>query len=247
MDFNVAGKRAEVYETQFGRYLFYPTDLVSNTIINGKFWEEELRPVFDAHLNKQCNVIEVGSYIGDHTVYLSKLCNKVYAFEPQRHVFHQLCANLFLNKCGNVDAKELLVYDGSKLRLATIDEADQYAIPQSEIIFTDPLGYENNDNASGIFFKPDGKVNIKTVRLDDIIPKKEHIEMIITDAEGSDLPILRGAKEIIKKNYPMIVFEFNIAGAEIHRTTFADYQTFFSELGYRITQIGHWNWVAEHV
>ena len=51
-------------------------------------------------------VIEVGANIGAHTLYLSKLVGNgyVFAFEPQRLVFQNLCANLALNSISNVFA-----------------------------------------------------------------------------------------------------------------------------------------------
>jgi FkbM family methyltransferase len=244
MDFKLEGKQAELYTTFYGRFLLYFNDTITDTVRAGKFWEDELMPVFDNNLNKESVVIEVGSFMGDHTVYLSKLCKKVYAFEPQRHIYHQLCANLFLNKCTNVDAKELLMYDGKKLRLATVDRGDRYAIPTSTEILTNALEYENTDNPSGIFFKPDDNGNLTTHRLDDVIVLDEHIDMIIVDAEGSDLPILSGAMEIIKKHKPIIVYEFNLAGADIHGNTITDYENFFRDLNYSTEQIGHWNWVG---
>src|SRR5207237_6944461 len=47
--------------------------------------------------------------IGAHTVELSRFFGddgEVYAFEPQRIVFQTLCANLALNQCANVFAKQ---------------------------------------------------------------------------------------------------------------------------------------------
>src|SRR5208337_419004 len=57
-------------------------------------------------------VVEVGANIGAHTVSLSRSVGKegeVHAFEPQRIVFQTLCANLALNQCTNVHARQVAV------------------------------------------------------------------------------------------------------------------------------------------
>ena len=54
-------------------------------------------------------VVEAGSNIGAHTVLISRLVGDggaVIAYEPQRIVFQTLCANLALNQCVNVVAKQ---------------------------------------------------------------------------------------------------------------------------------------------
>ncbi|MFP3733211.1 FkbM family methyltransferase, partial [Bacillus sp. SIMBA_006] len=59
-------------------------------------------------------VVEVGANIGSHTVMLSQAVGDsgvVFAFEPQRHVFQVLCANLVINHCLNVRANQCAIGD----------------------------------------------------------------------------------------------------------------------------------------
>ncbi len=54
-------------------------------------------------------VVEVGANIGAHTVTLSRIVGPtggVLVFEPQRLAFQTLCANLALNSCANVAARQ---------------------------------------------------------------------------------------------------------------------------------------------
>ena len=56
---------------------------------------------------KNANILEVGSNIGSHTVFIAKeICpeGNVYAFEPRRILFQNLCANLCINEISNVYA-----------------------------------------------------------------------------------------------------------------------------------------------
>jgi FkbM family methyltransferase len=66
--------------------------------------------VFQQFVRKGALVVEVGANIGGHTVELSRLAGadgEVHAFEPQRIVFQTLCANLALNQCVNVYARQM--------------------------------------------------------------------------------------------------------------------------------------------
>ena len=236
---NESERKLGIYDTKFGRYLLYNDDNISNVLIHDMFWEKDLKEIFDNYLNKDSTVIEVGSYIGDHTVYLSKSAKKVYAFESQRHIFHQLCANLFLNLCMNVYAREATIYDGSNLRLPNKDNHDPYAIPTHDYI-----EYGSDVDPSGIFLAPDIGGSITSVTLDSLMPIDERIDFILTDAEGSDLSILKGATNLISKWKPIIVYEFNITAANIHGDTFEDYERFFQSMGYRTEKVDFWNRIA---
>ncbi len=61
----------------------------------------ELKAVLFAQIVRAVDVVlEVGSNIGAYTVHLARLVGAngcVYAYEPQRVIFHLLCANVALN------------------------------------------------------------------------------------------------------------------------------------------------------
>jgi FkbM family methyltransferase len=74
----------------------------------GEFSVNE-QEVFQQFVRNGALVVEVGANIGGHTVELSRLVGpdgEVHAFEPQRIVFQTLCANLALNQCANVYARQ---------------------------------------------------------------------------------------------------------------------------------------------
>jgi FkbM family methyltransferase len=68
--------------------------------------------LFATLLKPGMTVVEVGANIGAHTVALSQFVGPtgwVHAFEPQRLVFQTLCANLALNGCANVFARNAAI------------------------------------------------------------------------------------------------------------------------------------------
>ena len=77
----------------------------------GEFSHSE-QALFEVLVGRGQVVVEVGANIGAHTVVLSRLVGadgEVHAFEPQRIVFQALCANLALNQCTNVWARQMAV------------------------------------------------------------------------------------------------------------------------------------------
>jgi FkbM family methyltransferase len=48
---------------------------------------------------------------------------------------------------------------------------------------------------------------VKTIRLDDILPGMERVDIIKLDIEGHELPALRGAMATIEKRQPILIFE----------------------------------------
>ena len=94
-------------EARHGYYVYNKNDVYIGKSIEkyGEFSHLEAK-LFEQICKEGDIVIEVGANIGAHTVYLSKLVGKgvVFAFEPQRLVFQNLCANLAINSISNVFA-----------------------------------------------------------------------------------------------------------------------------------------------
>lgn len=217
----------KLYNTKYGKFLLNEVDLVSDTLIRDKFWEDELLDVFNKYLNNDSIVIEVGSYIGDHTVYLSKKCKFVYAFEGYLKTYYQLISSLFLNECWNVYPKHAVVGNGELYREASRESQDIWF----------PV-WENN--AAGARFVINAGVDY-SIKLDDLKDKLfKPVTMIKTDVEGMDLNVLKGAYNIIQENRPIIIFEYNVLVAE----PLDEYYKFFDEISYNVTKIGEWNWLA---
>ena len=136
-------------------------------------------------------VVEVGANIGAHTVELARLAGRdgeVHAFEPQRIVFQALCANLALNQCTNVFARQSAVgeREGSLL------------VPP-----LDPAVRTNFGGVSleGVTFGE----SVPLVTLDSLdLPA---CQLLKVDVEGMEVEVLKGSGQLIETHRPIMYLE----------------------------------------
>ena len=135
------------------------------------------------------NIIHAGSGFGDFLPAL-KNCDKVWTFEPNKLMYESSLSTISLNTLDNVEIFPHAIgeYNG-KSTLQHIDERGLEMGPRSEI---GDVGYE-----------------VEMVKLDSIIPKDCKISLIHLDLEGYEFEALKGAKEIIERDKPIIVLEID--------------------------------------
>ena len=145
-------------------------------------------------LPRDANVLEAGSNIGAHTVFLAlKVCpeGRVLAFEPRRLLFQMLCTNVLLNGMTNVHA----------YRLGLGERHDQM---QEEALPTDG---DWNFGALSLGERAGEGEHITIVPLDSMIGELPRIHAIKADVEGHELALLRGAEQLIARDRPILYFE----------------------------------------
>ena len=104
-------------------------DHIGRRVADGREWDSHVRVAIEQVSRSGSVAIDVGAYIGIHTITMSRCFNSVYAFEPQRGVYHLLCGNLALNGCTNVIARKLAFSDQpGSMRLAPA-EWQEVAVP----------------------------------------------------------------------------------------------------------------------
>ena len=106
----------KLLKAKYGFCLYNSNDINTTHFI--KYYDEYFilkSKLFSEFVSKGDSVVEVGSNIGVDTKYLAHQVGsygKVFAFESQRVVFQNLCANIALNSIANVYAYNVFV--GSK-------------------------------------------------------------------------------------------------------------------------------------
>ncbi|WP_254218785.1 FkbM family methyltransferase [Burkholderia multivorans] len=100
---------------RYGTMLFNTNDeFVGRSLALYGEWSEPEPFLFAQMIREGDTVVEAGANLGSHTVMLSRAVGEsgtVFAFEPQRHTFQLLCANLALNERLNVRAYQYAIGD----------------------------------------------------------------------------------------------------------------------------------------
>lgn len=209
-----------VKSTEFGTFILGEDTISKDILSHGRsfFWDNFIKEVFDGCLTKDSVVVEVGANFGFHTVYLSRMSRLVYAFEPQKMIYFQLCGNLFINNCSNVIPFNLALYD--KHGILKPDRAIDYS--------------QSNESAQVSFIEgsTSDENSIECVTLDSFnFPKVDFIEI---DAQGADFQVVLGAQKTIERFKPIITFEVEQQEIiEKYNWKRADIFQFLSRFGYR--------------
>ena len=156
----------------------------------GEFSEHEVE-LFGAFLQPGALVVEARANVGAHPVALSGLVGRtgaVIAFEPQRLVFHLLCANLALNSIVNVFAYQKAV--GSAAGTVFVPQMD----PASEANF--------------------GGLSLGACETGEPVPvtwldgmRFPRLDLLKADVEGMEEQVLAGAAGTIAQHRPVLYVE----------------------------------------
>jgi len=138
------------------------------------------------------HVIDIGANIGITTVAIAKRIRKVgklYSFEPLPEYFNILKDNVSSNGLENVKVYEL----------AVTDQVGRVYFYQKEL----SSGIVSEEGAE--------KAEVPTTTVDKFVNEKKirRIDLINMDCEGSELLVLKGAKETLRKNKVKIFCEIH--------------------------------------
>jgi FkbM family methyltransferase len=184
------------------------TDLIQKTILlHRTFFENYLLLRIYKSIEPGSVIADIGANIGNHTVFFGLCCKaeKVISFEPLKVAYNILQRNVEINKLQNVDAHNVAVgIQGDRLSLERCTPT----------------------NLGGSQFISSDKGDYSVVSLDSL--KLEKLDFIKLDVEGSQSPVLIGAKETITSLRPKILVEVLQGEEEVFEE--------FSNLGYSITE-----------
>ncbi len=227
---NVACRLVCVAQEQ-GCFLIHRPDVVGDAIGAGAFWDEYLKAVITECADRDGIAVDVGAYIGFHSVVMSRHFKTVYSFEPQRHIFNILRANLALNGCENVVALNKALYDRECALQIAPDQKQEIPIPRKG----QHIDYDVLENAAALTFEVADQYSLESVpaiTVDSL--KLSNVALLKVDAQGADMRILKGARRTIESCRPVIAFELERELARQHQLNDGDVEDFFSSLNYSL-------------
>jgi FkbM family methyltransferase len=189
-----------------------------NEILYHTFWEkmfDEEKKKISKFIKRGDTVIDVGGNMGFFILILNELVSntgKMYSFEPSRILRDRLASTVQINNIKNVEIINLAL--GEKEGTTSL----YYNPKQSGL--SSIVSHEENG-----FLKEE----IKITTLDNFSKQfSSRISFIKIDTEGYEPQVLRGAKELIKKDKPVIYIEL---GGD-HLETSVEALKILKELGY---------------
>ncbi len=139
-------------------------------------------------------VIDVGANIGHYTLRLSSIVGatgRVLAFEPISATFELLASNVARAGVGNVT-------------LLNAASSDKTGVVDMEI----PSFDSGLDNYYMANISADGDVSCLTLAIDSLkLPHR--VGFVKIDAEGHELPVLAGMRELLLRDKPVLVVELS--------------------------------------
>jgi len=151
--------------------------------------ETEIRDYFKL---KEGIFLDVGANVGKYSVIIGNQLGKngkVFAFEPEPSNLKAFKKNLKLNKLINV----------SIIPLACSDKKGRLKLYLNE----------NNSGGHSLIEKQTHFIGVEVDTLDNLIEKYKikKVDLIKIDVEGGEVGVLTGAKKILRKDHPKIIFE----------------------------------------
>lgn len=175
-----------------------PSDGMGRLICYFREQADELFAFMTHYLKPGMTFVDVGANIGAHTIHGARLVGdkgRVYSFEADPDTFTLLQRNVALNHISNAtlynrcisNARELLTFNLSA------------------------------DTArSSIFHKGESQLLLLASTLDELLPRRVHIDFLKIDVEGADYLVLAGAGRIFQDCPPgVVVVEVSSRSQEI--------------------------------
>lgn len=217
--------------------LFSTRDAISSAIYSNGAWAAPLLNISKLFYDDVAAplIVDIGANLGAYAIPIAKSVaaqsGSVYAFEPQRIVYYQLCGNAFLNRLDNLFAYNMAIgdRDGSQL-IPSID------YEKSMNIGGFSLDQQSNQRRGAVALKPaEQSAEVVIARLDSLtLPKAP--ALIKIDVEGMELEVLQGARGMLESHdFPPLLLEaWNLDWFKEKRQALLD---LLGALGYEYFQI----------
>ena len=164
-----------------------------------------------------CVVLDIGASFGIFSLFMAHFAGrggKVHAFEPGAYSFAELQANVARNNAANIVLHRMAASDRpAMLKLAPVGGA--------------PVTFSIGD-------APDAET-VPAGRVDEAVPPEDatRVRFVKIDVEGYEIAALEGARAILERNRPTVMFEVceESLARQGHRP--ADIYGFLAAFGYR--------------
>jgi FkbM family methyltransferase len=177
------------------------------------------------HLKKDANCIDIGANLGHILMEIVAAApkGKHFAFEPIPDLYDSLKKKF---------SKNTTVYN---IALSSKKGATSFNYYPGRPAVS---GFRERNSQIG---QEPTLLTVEMEKLDDLIPENIQIDLVKIDVEGAEYEVLLGAKKVLQKNKPIVLFECGLGGADIYGTTPEDIFDLFAECGLGVSTIEYFN------
>ena len=158
--------------------------------------------------NKNRCYVDVGAHIGTTIAAYSRLFSEIHGYEPNTKTFELLKKNITKNKIA------CNIHNVGLYSEACRGDVHQHA----------------GGNSGCYFFKPSESGSITCIPLD--VQNHQRVDFMKLDTEGSELFVLKGAEQTIRKWKPLIQVETNEWSDRLYGVSRKDILAYLKTLGY---------------
>lgn len=171
-------------------------------------------------------IVDVGANIGLHALSLAATCPRghVHAFEPVPRTERLLRENVDLNGAPNITVHPIAA--GAEPGVLRFFENEEFAAGSMALDNADPLLVEllaarsHADTATAGTREAQGReIAVPCATLDEYCTEigLTKLDLLKVDAEGHDLQVLRGAREVLARFRPIVQLEFASFAFSMHQ------------------------------
>lgn len=164
-------------------------------------------------IRENSNCIDVGCHKGEILKYILKLSSngKHYAFEPLPQFYSYLSGHF-----------------KTKVNIFPYALSDKSRSSSFQFVKNAPAYSGINKRK---YDKPADiqEIKVELKKLDEVIPDDLKIDFIKIDVEGGEFAVLKGAKQLLKKNKPVVIFECGLGASDYYGTKPDELYTFLTE------------------
>jgi len=200
-----------------GVFQFYENDAIGQHLQKGNRWEKHFTELCSLLIKKGDRCIDVGAHTGLSTIPMYNAgAEIVHSFEPNYETYQLLTANCEFNLLPTKYCYNMAVGNEYKM-----------------------VGMEKYNSNSGLlnygsYSITDGS-DIQMIRLDDF--DLSNTSLIKIDAQGSEYQVLKGAEQLILRNFPNIFIEIEEPQLKKFNTNGEAVIEHLHLLGYRVFRI----------
>lgn len=193
------------FETDFAglRYRGHTTNLIDRQVFFLGSYERGILRLMEEILSARGRpvFVDVGANVGVHTLFASRLCERVVAFEPWRPVRDRLAEHVALNHLLNVIVRPEA--------LGAVCERRSFYEPLPENLGMGTFVPELQ-NATNPILELDIVPGTEAFALADI----ERVDLIKVDVEGFEYEVLTGLLPFLRTHRPVLIFEYSRTSQE---------------------------------